>query len=63
MMISEQDILRLLTIRPVLNNLPKMGAELVNYWKEAGLINSCPEIEDSQEYARKIRNVAEYYQY
>ena len=55
-------ILRLLTVRPVLNTLPTTGAELVDYWQQAGLINSRPEINDSQEYARQIRNTAEYRQ-
>jgi len=55
-------ILRLLIIRPALNTLPKTGSELVSYWQEAGLINSRPEITDSQEYAKEIRNKAEYRQ-
>jgi hypothetical protein len=39
--------------------MPKNGAELVNYWQSQGLINSHPEIKDSQEYARQIRHIAE----
>ena len=31
-------ILRLLSVRQVLNNPPKTGAELVNYWQKEGLI-------------------------
>lgn len=48
-------ILSLLSMRQVLNNPPKTGAELVNYWQKEGLINSRPDINDSQEYARQIR--------
>jgi hypothetical protein len=56
-------ILSLLSMRQVLNNPPKTGAELVNYWQKEGLINSRPEIKDSQEYARQIRYEAEHRQH
>ncbi len=56
-------ILRLLSVRQILNNPPKTGAELINYWQNEGLINSHPEIKDSQEYARKIRYEAEHRQH
>jgi hypothetical protein len=56
-------VLRILSVRQVLNNPPKTGAELVNYWQNEGLINSHPEIKDSQEYARKIRYSAEHRQH
>lgn len=56
-------ILYMITVRQVLNNPPKTGAELVNYWQKEGLINSHPEIKDSQEYARQIRYCAEHRQH
>ena len=56
-------ILSLLSMRKVLNNPPKTGAELVNYWQEEGLINSRPDIKDSQEYAIYIRHEAEHRQH
>ncbi|MGK7928511.1 MAG: hypothetical protein AB4290_25285 [Spirulina sp.] len=52
-------ILHLLSVRQVLTNPPKTGAELVKYWQNEGLINSRPDIKDSQEYARQIRYSAE----
>jgi hypothetical protein len=52
-------ILQVLSIRQVLNNPPKTGAELVAYWQGAGVINSRPEISDSQVYARHLRHEAE----
>lgn len=38
---------------------PSTGAELVAYWKDAGLIGTRPEIEDSGEHARELRKQAE----
>lgn len=38
---------------------PKTGAELVTYWQKSGIINSRPDINNSQEYARKLRQKAE----
>jgi len=35
----------------------------VSYWQSEGLINSRPEIKDSQEYARQIRHAAEHRQH
>lgn len=52
-------ILRILSTRQVLCSLPKTGAELVAYWQSEGVINSRPDITDSQEYARKLRHEAE----
>ena len=52
-------ILQVLSTRPVLNNPPKTGAELVAYWQSAGAINSKPEISDSQAHARHLRHEAE----
>ncbi len=48
-------ILRILTVRPPLQNPPKNGAELVAYWEKVGVIGSRPDITDSQEYARQLR--------
>ncbi|EKQ68946.1 hypothetical protein OsccyDRAFT_3500 [Leptolyngbyaceae cyanobacterium JSC-12] len=52
-------ILRVLLFRPFLQNPPKTGAELVSYWEINGVINSRPDITDSQEYARRLRREAE----
>lgn len=52
-------ILQVLSIRQVLNNPPKTGAELVAYWQSAGVINSRPEITDSQVHAQHLRHEAE----
>ncbi|MBD2302545.1 hypothetical protein [Nostoc sp. FACHB-190] len=52
-------ILRVLTVRQVLINQPKTGAELVAYWQSEGVINSRPDITDSQAYARQLRRDAE----
>jgi len=56
-------ILQLISIKQILNNLPKTGAELFSYWQREGLINSRPDIKDSQDYARQIRTVAEHRQH
>jgi hypothetical protein len=52
-------ILRVLSVRPVLNNPPQTGAELVAYWQAQGVINSRPDITDSQAHARHLRYEAE----
>lgn len=52
-------ILRVLSIRQVLSNPPKTGAELVAYWQSKGVINSRPDITDSQVYARNLRHQAQ----
>lgn len=52
-------ILRILSVRQVLANPPKTGAELVAYWESEGVINSRPDITDSQAYARKLRHEAQ----
>ena len=56
-------ILQLLSVRKSFEHLPKTGAELVSYWQSEGLINSRPEIKDSQRYGRQIRHAAEYRQH
>lgn len=52
-------ILRILFTRKSVDNLPKTGAELVTYWQDEGVINSRPDITDSQAYARELRHQAE----
>ena len=52
-------ILRVLSFRPFLQNPPTTGIELVAYWESVGVINSRPEIADSQEHARNLRREAE----
>jgi hypothetical protein len=52
-------VLRILSLRPDLENLPKTGAELITYWEKAGVINSRPDILNSQDHARQIRHQAE----
>lgn len=52
-------ILRVLASRPVPQNLPQTGAELVAYWQNVGVINSRSDIADSQEYAHELRLEAE----
>ncbi|MEG4273385.1 MULTISPECIES: hypothetical protein [unclassified Microcoleus] len=52
-------ILRVLSLRQVLSNPPKTGAELVAYWQSEGVINSRPDITDSQVYARNLRHQAQ----
>ena len=52
-------ILRVLSVRSVLHNSPQTGAELVAYWRSEGVINSRPDITDSQIHARHLRHEAE----
>lgn len=49
-------ILRVLSMRRSVANPPKNGAELVAYWQSEGVINSRPDITDSQAYSRKLRH-------
>ena len=53
-------ILRVLSFRPFLQNPPKTGLDLVAYWESVGVINSRPNITDSQEHARRLRDKAEH---
>jgi hypothetical protein len=58
--LSVQDYaLRLLASSLLLENKPKTGAELVEYWQREGVIGSRPEITDSQTHARELRKRAE----
>ena len=52
-------ILQVLSVRPILNESPKTGAELVAYWQAEAIINSRPDILDSQVHARHLRHEAE----
>jgi hypothetical protein len=52
-------ILRVLSFRPLLPNPPKTGLEVVAYWENVGVIGSRPDITDSQEYARRLRQEME----
>ncbi|MFB2877550.1 hypothetical protein [Floridanema aerugineum] len=49
-------ILRVLSMRGSIANPPKNGAELVAYWQSEGVINSRPDITDSQAYSRQLRH-------
>ncbi|HEY0604583.1 MAG TPA: hypothetical protein VGD58_16820 [Herpetosiphonaceae bacterium] len=50
---------RILATGRTVQPMPTTGAELVRYWQAEGLIGSNPEIADSQEYARQLREQAE----
>ena len=52
-------VLRLLSTRSLVSQLPTTGAELVAYWQREGVIGMRPEITDSQAHARQIRHQAE----
>ena len=52
-------ILRVLSFRPSLQNPPKTGVELATYWESIGVVGSRPDISDSQEHARSLRDQAE----
>ncbi|WP_448574041.1 hypothetical protein [Trichothermofontia sp.] len=52
-------ILRVLSFRHLLQNPPKTGVELVTYWESIGVVGYRPDINNSQEYARKLRDQAD----
>jgi hypothetical protein len=52
-------VLRLLSTRSPVGQLPTSGAELVAYWQREGVIGTRPDITDSQAHARQIRHHAE----
>jgi hypothetical protein len=52
-------VLRLLSTRSLVGQLPTTGVELVAYWQREGVIGTRPEITDSQAHARQIRHQAE----
>ncbi|MGA9382852.1 MAG: hypothetical protein WBV73_29175 [Phormidium sp.] len=49
-------ILRVLSMRGSIANPLKNGAELVAYWQSEGVINSRPDITDSQAYSCQLRH-------
>lgn len=51
--------LRLLFSRSAVHKTPKTGGDLIAYWKDSGLIGTRPDILDSQQHARYIRQKAE----
>jgi hypothetical protein len=51
--------LRILATGRAPRSLPKTGSELVAYWQSEGLIGTRPDITDSQQHARAIREQAE----
>jgi hypothetical protein len=52
--------LHLLSSRPPAQHPQlKSGAELVQYWQEAGLVGTCPEIMDPSQHARDLRAQAQ----
>ena len=51
--------LRLLNVERPAENLPKTGAQLVDYWRNEGVIGTRPDITDSQAHARTLRHRAE----
>jgi len=52
-------VLRLLSTRSLVNQLPTTGAELVAYWQREGVIGTRRDIPDSQTRAWQIRHQAE----
>ncbi|MEL6606346.1 MAG: hypothetical protein AAFP20_24380 [Cyanobacteria bacterium J06614_10] len=52
-------ILQILSSRSSAQNPPKTGADLLKYWESVGVIGSRSDIENSQQYARDLRNEAE----
>jgi hypothetical protein len=51
--------LRILATGRAPRNPPKTGSELVAYWQSEGLIGTRPDITDSQQHAREVRQQAE----
>lgn len=52
-------VLRLLAAEVEHGHQPQNGAQLVAYWQRERLIGERPDIVDSQEHARKLREQAE----
>ena len=52
-------VLRLLSTRSLVGQVPTTGAELVAYWQREGVIGMRSDIVDSQAHARQIRHKAE----
>ncbi len=53
-------ILRVLAFRPFLQDPPQTGVELVTYWERIGVVGSRPDILNSQEYARELREQSDH---
>lgn len=51
--------IHILSIEQVLINPPKNGEEIVAFWQSKGVINSRPNITDSQVHARNLLHEAE----
>ncbi len=51
--------LRLFVTRPSAEPKPSTGAELLQYWQNARLVGSRPEITDPAEHSRMLRQQAE----
>jgi hypothetical protein len=58
MALPEYALHLLTTARPTANSV-QSGADLVAYWKAEGLIGSRPDLADSQEEARSLREQAQ----
>jgi hypothetical protein len=52
-------VLRVLSTGVVIGRRPRTGAELVDYWKDEGLIGTRSDTTNIQKRARQIRNEAE----
>ena len=50
---------RLLSTTTIMGNKPRNGAELVDYWRNEGLIGMRQDVPDSQTHARQLRDRAE----
>jgi hypothetical protein len=55
----EEYALRLLAAGPIPNPTPRSGAELMAYWRSAGLVGTRPDILDAPGQARAVRQEAE----
>jgi hypothetical protein len=55
----EEYALRLLSARPILGAKPRNGAELLAYWRSAGLVGTRSDITDAPGHARALRQQAE----
>jgi hypothetical protein len=55
----EEYALQVLMSGLTIESPPTSGAELVEYWREEGLIGSRPEINDTEDFARSLRRQAE----
>ncbi|GAB4461800.1 MAG: hypothetical protein Kow0031_40710 [Anaerolineae bacterium] len=53
-------VMRLLWERHNVTLSPKTGADVMQYWRDIGVVGSRPDIADSQQHARQIREEAEH---